>query len=209
MASTLIHLAIAKKVQEQFPVQNQKDFYLGAIAPDISKQIGQSREESHFLINTEEDIPNIQLFIKRYPRFFQNSFDLGYFTHLFADKVWNESFLPRFMKENKIKLLDGTEVEVSKEEMKDMIYSDYTNLNVSIIDTYQLDLSLFYEEFTPPKTTITEVPINQLDILLNKTGIIIENSTNDKTYTFDMTSIKDYINFTSNEIVRIIKALES
>ena len=35
MASTIIHLAIAKKVQEKIRVENLKDYYLGAIAPDI------------------------------------------------------------------------------------------------------------------------------------------------------------------------------
>ena len=74
MASTIIHLAIAKKVQEKIKVENLKDYYLGAIAPDISKQVGESRETSHFLINTKEDIPNINVFVKRYPLFQYNSF---------------------------------------------------------------------------------------------------------------------------------------
>ena len=38
--------------------ENKKDYYLGAIAPDISKQIGESREKSHFLINTKKEMPN-------------------------------------------------------------------------------------------------------------------------------------------------------
>ena len=69
MASTIIHLAIAKKVQEKIRIENKKDYYLGSIAPDISKQIGESREVSHFLINTKEDIPNLNIFVKRYPLF--------------------------------------------------------------------------------------------------------------------------------------------
>ena len=69
MASTVIHLAIAKKLREQLDISNEKDFYLGAIAPDISKQIGESKEESHFLINSPNETPNINLFIKRYPTF--------------------------------------------------------------------------------------------------------------------------------------------
>ena len=40
MASIMIHLAIAKKVKEHFDIRKEKDYYLGAIAPDISRQIG-------------------------------------------------------------------------------------------------------------------------------------------------------------------------
>ena len=205
MASTIIHLAVAKKVLEKVEVDNLKDYFLGAIAPDISKQIGQNREISHFLYNTAEDIPNIPLFIKTYPLFKYTAFDLGYFTHLYTDKIWNERFLPNYAKENKIKLLDGTIMEVSAEQMKDMIYSDYTNLNTQVIDEYHLDLSLFYEEYIPPRTKIKEIPINNLDILLNKIGIIIENSKEEKTYALDFESIKEFINQCANEIINEIK----
>ncbi len=205
MASTIIHLAIAKKVKDQIEVDNPKDYYYGAIAPDISKQIGQDREISHFLVNTRDDIPNINLFVKRYPLFRYNSFNLGYFTHLYTDKLWNEKYLPNFVKENSIKLVDGTVVKASPEEVKEMIYSDYTNLNTSVIDEYGLDLSIFYEEFTKPTTNFQEIPIDQIPILLNKIGLIIENSKESKTYSFDFSSIKEFIDNSAEEIVQEIK----
>ncbi len=143
MASAIIHLAIAKKVKDHITVDNPKDYFLGAIAPDISKQIGRSKEESHFLVNTREDVPNLNVFVKRYPYFKYNSFDLGYFTHLFTDKEWFEDFMPKLTANNSIKLLDGTIIQTTPEEMRNMIYSDYTNLNIRIIEKYDLDLSLF------------------------------------------------------------------
>ena len=205
MASTITHLAVAKKVLEQIEVDNQRDYFLGAVAPDISKQVGQSREISHFLFNNQDDAPNINLFVKRYPLFKYNSFDLGYFTHLYTDKIWNESFLPTFTRENRIKLISGETVEATKEEVQNMIYSDYNSLNSEIIDEYQLDLSLFYEEYVPPKTNMKEIPIENLDILLNKIGIIIENANTDNIYAIDFGSIKEFINRCADEIVREIK----
>ena len=184
MASVIIHLAIAKKVKEKLKLKENKDYYLGAIAPDISKQIGEDKEQSHFLINTKKNIPNLSLFIKRYPFFSNNPFQLGYFIHLFTDKLWYEEFLPQYRRNDFIKLQDGTSINVDKDGLQDIIYSDYSNLNIQIIDEYHLDLSLFYEEFTLPKTTFLEIPIEKLDILLNKTGIIIENSKEEKKYTF-------------------------
>lgn len=201
MASSIIHLAIAKKVAEKVDIENKKDYYLGSIAPDIAKQIGTSRDESHFIINSEEDIPNIRLFVKRYPTFKYNSFNLGYFTHLYTDKVWTKDVISNIVSNNSIKLLDGTIMNTTTEEIQQMIYSDYTNLNVEIIDEYNLDLSLFYENFEIPNTNIREIPVNRLDILINKMGIIIENSKENKAYTFDSYLIKEFINKTSEEII--------
>ncbi len=205
MASSIIHLAIAKKVNEKIKVENQKDYYLGAIAPDISKQIGESREKSHFLINTINEIPNIDLFKKRYPTFMYNSFDLGYFTHLYADKYWRKEFLPSIKQNDFIKLTNGSFIKATKEDIEKMIYSDYTNLNIIIIEDYDLDLSLFYEDFIIPKTNFKEIPINHLDILINKMGILIENSKSEKTYTLDLEKIKEFIEKTSNEIIKELK----
>ena len=59
MASALIHLAVAKNLLKDLKVENEKDYLLGSIAPDLAKQIGTSRIDSHFLIHTKEDVPNI------------------------------------------------------------------------------------------------------------------------------------------------------
>lgn len=205
MASALIHLAIAKKVQEQIKVEDKKDYYLGAIAPDISKQIGLGHDESHFQLNTIDNLPNINLFMKRYPLFQYNSFDLGYFTHLYTDKKWKKEFMSEIINNNSIKLLDGTIIKTTKEEMKNMIYSDYTNLNTKLIDDYNLDLSLFYEDFQKPKTKIKEIPIEELDILINKMGILIENTKEEKAYTFEIEPVEKFINETSKEILKLLK----
>lgn len=204
MASAIIHLAIAKEIRKKISVQNlnEKDYYLGAIAPDISKQIGLSKEESHFLINTRENVPNIDIFTKRYPKFKYNSFDLGYFTHLYADKLWFEEFLPTISENNSIKLLDGTIIQTTPEEVVNMIYSDYTNINTEVIEKYDMDLSLFYEDFIMPKTEIKEIPIEQLDILINQMGILIENSKSEKKYTFDIYIIDNFIQHATEEIIK-------
>ena len=205
MSSIMIHLAIAKKVKEHFDIRKEKDYYLGAIAPDISRQIGESKEKSHFLINTTDNIPNITLFIKRYPTFKYNSFNLGYYTHLMTDKLWIENFIPTLIQDNTIKLLNGSILSTNPEEIENMLYSDYTNINRQIIDEYEMDLSIFYEEFIPPTTQLNEIPIDQLDILLNKMGIIIENSKEEKSYTLDFEAVKAFIENSSKEIIEELK----
>ena len=79
------------------------------------------------------------------------------------------------------------------------------NINIQIIDKYNMDLSLFYEEFQKPNTTIDEIPIDKLNILIDKMGIIIENSKYEKNYIFDIYSIDNFIKETVNELEQKIR----
>ena len=205
MASTIIHMAIAKELENKLEIENKKDYYLGSIAPDIAKQIGLDRNTSHFSNNMRNGIPDINLFVKRYPTFKYNSFDLGYFIHLYTDKIWEKEIINKVVHENSIKLLDGTIINTTEEEIINLVYSDYTDLNKRIIDEYNLDLSLFYEEFQIPNSKIKEIPLNKLDILINKMGIIIENSKQKKVYTFDIHIIKNFIEDCSKQILEEIE----
>lgn len=208
MASAVIHLAVAKVLEPYFDIKNRKDYYLGSIAPDIAKQIGRTKQESHFLYEEKDDVPNIKMFTNKYPNFYKNDFDLGYYIHLFTDKLWFDKFLNTLVQSNSIRLIDGTIVNVPPEELPQLIYSDYTNLNVKVIEEYNMDLSLFYEEFEKPKTSIDEVPIEKLNILIDKMGVIIENSTNEKNYIFDIYLIKEFIETTKERILKEIKDYE-
>ena len=201
MASAIIHIAVAKCLENKLNIENKKDYYLGAIAPDISKQIGETKIKSHFLYETKESVPNIKYFLDKYPNFKKNSFELGYFIHLYTDKLWFDGFIDKLTCSNSIKLLDGTIISTSEKELSRLIYSDYTNLNIKLIDEYNLDLSLFYEEFQIPKTNFDDIPIEKLNILIDQMGIIIENSKEEKAYSFDIYSVKKFIEDSTNKIL--------
>ena len=208
MASAVIHLAVAKVLEPYLKITNKKDYYLGSIAPDIAKQIGESKQKSHFLYNERKDVPNIKMFTNKYPNFYKNDFDLGYYIHLFTDKLWFDKFLNNLVQSNSVKLIDGTILNTTPEELRNLIYTDYTNLNIKIIEEYNMDLSLFYEEFQKPNTKIEEIPINKLNILIDKMGIIIENSKREKNYVFDIYLIKQFIEDTIERILQEIKDYE-
>lgn len=205
MASVIIHLAIAKELDKRLNLKSKYDYYLGAIAPDIAKQIGISWDEAHFSLGFRRDTPNLELFKQRYPDYKENAFTLGYYTHLVADKEWSENFMEKLRCGDFIKLLDGTIIKSDQKEILDLIYSDYTNLNKKVIEEYDLDLSLFYEDFRKPKVEFKEIPVEKLDILINKMGILIENSKGEKTYTLDMDQIKLFV---SDVVNRLEKELE-
>lgn len=208
MASAVIHLAIAKVIEPHLNIKNKKDYYLGAIAPDISKHIGKTKQESHFLTKVEKKVPDLEKFKKKYPGFYQNDFDLGYYIHLFTDKLWSEDFLSKLIKNNSVKLKDGKLLKLTKKQLRKLIYQDYTNLNIKVIEEYNMNLSLFYEDFQIPNTKISEIPIEKLNILIDKMGIIIENSKQEKLYIFDIDLINNFIKETKEKFLIEIKDYE-
>ncbi len=48
MASAIIHICVAKELNKVLGLE-EHPLFLGSIAPDISKQIGETKEKSHFL----------------------------------------------------------------------------------------------------------------------------------------------------------------
>ena len=76
-----------------------------------------------------------------------------------------------------------------------------------MIDEYNLDLSLFYEE--PPKiqSEIEESPIDKLSIIIAKMGLIVQNSHERKTIIFDKDAICRYIDKTAEEFIYNLKEI--
>ena len=64
---------------------------------------------------------------------------------------------------------------------------------VQIIDAYELRLDLFYEEIPKFKDIISEIPMDKIDVLMDKMSIIIQNSTYDKEYVFDNFNANTFI----------------
>ena len=204
MASAVIHLCIAKEVNKYLNM-NLNELLLGSIAPDISKQIGETKEISHFLDHTnEDDIPNIDRFLQKYRTELDKPFEMGYFIHLLSDKYWFRdyvyNYIERYTKNNSKKKITYT-------ALRDLIYNDYTNINISLIDKYMLPLDIFSNEWDLPTSKITEIPVDKLNILIEKMGIIIEESKEEKTFLFDTNDIEIFITNTVKYIIKDIKML--
>lgn len=202
MASAIIHLCVAKEVNKYLKM-DENSILLGSIAPDIAKQIGQTKEISHFLDYTnEDDIPNIDRFLRKYRDSLDNPFNMGYFIHLLTDKYWFRDYVYQYIERY---TKESTKKKITYTAIKDVIYNDYTNINIDLIDKYTLPLDLFYSEFTIPSTNITEIPVDKLDILIEKMGMIIAESKEEKTFMFDTTDIEIFI---SNSVKYIIKDIQ-
>jgi len=87
------------------------------------------------------------------------------------------------------------------------IYNDYTNINISLIDKYNLDLKIFYNELPELDYIIEEIPMDKLDIIINKAGNIITNSKVNKTYLFDIRNIEKFVKMSVELILSEIEKI--
>jgi len=191
MASSVIHMCVAKKINEKLKY-NENMLLLGSIAPDISKHVGETKTRSHFFDDNEN--VDIDKFLRKYKDKLTHPFIMGYFIHLYTDLLWEKYFISDIIEKGTIKLLDGSEVEHTTEAYKKLIYNDYTNLNILLIDEYNLDLSLFYEEAIVPDIFMEEIPVERLHLLLEQTDLIIQNTKINKAYTFELENVIPFIN---------------
>lgn len=201
MASAIMHICVAKKVNEYLNM-DEKMLYLGTIAPDISKQIGESKNKSHFL--KDEDIPDVNMFYNKYKDYLNNPFEMGYYIHLLTDYYWFKEFIPKRIKNIKLKM-NNQELKLKPGDIGKIIYSDYTNLNINLIDHYDLTLKLFYEELEYPRARINEIPINKLKVIVDQMGLIVKNSTGNKTIMMEPDDIYAFLDETSEIIIETIK----
>ena len=119
MASAVIHLCVAKEINKYLKM-DEDYILLGSIAPDISKQIGETKEISHFLDHTnEDDIPNIDRFLSKYRSELNKPFEMGYFIHLLTDKYWFRDYVYKFIERY---TQDKLKKNMTYTAIKDLIY---------------------------------------------------------------------------------------
>ena len=207
MASAIIHMAVAHEVNKITKKDNKK-YMIGSIAPDISKLVGESRDLSHF-IDDGGDIPNIDKFLKKYKNNLSDDFVFGYFVHLYTDYLWFKYFIPEVYNDssNYITKLDGTKVKCNGDMVSLYIYNDYTNLNIRLLDEYNMDLSIFYEELPSIDNIIDEIPMDKLQVLIDKISLIIKNTRTHKDFIFDIDNVKKFVETSVDLILAKLKEL--
>ena len=124
-----MHIAVAEELYKKIKTKLDINYYgyiLGSIAPDLSKLLNTTRSNSHFLIQNTESI-DIDKFLNKYKPYLTNSFTLGYYIHLFTDKLFYEDYYPLFIKDDflfsVVKTLDNEVLKMSKDERKQLLYN--------------------------------------------------------------------------------------
>lgn len=207
MASSMIHIAVASELNKKLKKDNSK-LLIGTISPDISKLVGETKVKSHFLDSEDNDVPNLYKFLNKYKNDLNDDFVLGYYIHLYTDYLWFKYFIPEICNENLITKLDGTVVECKGRMAIMYIYNDYTNLNIKLIDEYDLDLKIFYNEIPEIKDIIKEIPMDKINLIVDKAGEIIENAKEVKEMVFNMENVNNFIKLSVEIIYSNLKDLK-
>ena len=207
MASSIIHIAVANEINKKINYDKNK-LLLGSIAPDISKLIGETRLKSHFLDSNKTDIPNIDKFLEKYQNRITDDFVMGYFIHLYTDYLWFKYFIPEFYSKPMITKLDGSVIKANSKMLSLYIYNDYTNLNIKLLDEYNLDLKIFYNEIPVIENIIDEIPMEKLNLIVDKAGEIIANSKEKKGFIFNIENIKKFIELSVKLIIAKIDEMD-
>ena len=201
-------MAVANEINKVIKKDTHK-LLIGSIAPDISKHLGETKVKSHFLDSEDTDIPNIDNFLNKYKDKLDDDFVIGYYIHLYTDYLWFKYFISEIYNEenNMITKLDGSIVKCNGNMLSIYIYNDYTNMNMKLLDEYNMDLSIFYEEIPYLENIIDEIPMNEIKTIVDKTSIIIKNSKEQKDFVFNIENIKKFIERSTELILARLKEL--
>lgn len=198
MASAIIHMAVAKKVNEVLNIKPENHLLLGSIAPDIAKMVGSKRYISHFINESDKDItnvPNIDNFLNKYKEYLVHPYELGYYIHLLTDVLWFKEYLPNIADDQELIIYkDGVPIKYDEDEYMRILYNDYTKMNVEVVDYYGMDFSLFYEKFDYPVNHIEEVDEKYFDDVIKKFGDLSSGEAN-ASYVMDIKRIVHFIEY--------------
>lgn len=211
MASFVVHMCVAKKINEKLKL-NDKKFLLGSIIPDISKITQEDKHYTHFIDEKEISFNNninLDKFIAKYKNHIKDDFVLGYYVHLYTDYLWYNFYVKDFINAKEIHLLDGKVIDNSSENYVKYVYSDYDNLNEMLIKKYKLNLELFDQELDKIDSIIEEINYNSIQKFINWTKENIAKPPNKDLKIFNLESIIKFIDDTSSEIfLKVISLLE-
>lgn len=205
MASSVIHMAVANEVNKVLKREPNK-YLIGSIAPDISKEIGEKRSISHFQ-DYHGDLPHVDRFLNKYKDYLKDDFVMGYYVHLYTDYLWFKYFIPEVYDKDLIRTLDGKKIPMDEKLVYEYIYNDYTNLNWKVIDKYDLELDIFFNELPQFENIIEEIPMDKINLIVDKAGLIIKNSTQEKNYVFNLENVENFIKLSTELILANLKEI--
>ena len=81
------------------------------------------------------------------------------------------------------------------------LYKDYDSLIKDVIDAYNIDLSFLKEDIPNIPYIIEEVPMNKLNIVIDKTNELVSKNVKYDLNVMNMDLINEFINLSKNKII--------
>ncbi|WP_125605474.1 hypothetical protein [Lapidilactobacillus bayanensis] len=131
MGSRMMHYTIGQVLAQRYGFSAR--FLLGAIAPDVQKNMAVAKDASHFIDRDERGFGeiNLQRFINQYQAQWNDEFVQGYYCHLIADEVWLQGPINQQARQ-------WSFGSPEREQYIDQHYQDFHSFNAILRDQYQL-----------------------------------------------------------------------
>ena len=97
-------------------------------------------------------------------------------------------------------MIDGNKIKYDK-DICYFLYEDYDTLIDDIINEYHIDLKFLKEELPQISNIIKEVPIDKLNIVVDKTYEVINKKNKSKLNVLNMDLLNEFINYSVNKII--------
>lgn len=207
MASSIIHLCIAKEVLKHIKL-NEKEFLYGNILPDFMKVKNYKlKDKLHFyekvtIGNVTKEIVNLEKFLEKHKQHLNDSVSLGVYSHFITDYLWIKNFIIYHL----ISIDGKPYIKTKRGNIRNnrrTVYKDYNKIVKWLHEEYNVSLDfikdieykgIFKEIYNAPKEQIYE-----------KMNEHMQNFEEGEMDIFTKEEIKGFIKSTSIEIINILK----
>lgn len=184
MPGYILHITAAQmlfnKATTDLAFINRDSFQFGNLIPDSVTD----KTYSHFRHPSRQEklmvYPDLDLFLNKYRQLLTDSSCMGYYFHLFIDRMYAKDYIPQivsFHDKNGVEAFDRKEITHALiKRTKELVpiktffsdeyyYGDFTKLNTYLIQRFDLSTNLIFNVENPG---ITEVNYTDIDKIQNQ-----------------------------------------
>ncbi|WP_050615687.1 zinc dependent phospholipase C family protein [Bacillus testis] len=127
MGSRIMHYIISRQLAKTLPIENKETFMIGGVSPDAARD----KEISHYYRGEVYDYTrhiDFSSFIEACQEEDNESYVLGYYTHLISDDLWLKGFYMPWLR-NRI---------IADRALAEKYHRDFHLLNAKLAEHYSL-----------------------------------------------------------------------
>lgn len=195
MPGFILHMTAAQMLFNKYTLHIDKDsFEMGNLIPDSVSD----KTASHFRHPRRHEklmvYPDLDLFLDKYKSLLTDSSCLGYYYHLFVDRIYAREYLPKlvsFHNENGLEVSDrkdithafikrtGERIPVNLFFSEEYYYGDFTRLNTYLLNRFHLSTSLKCDVANPGIEEVNYTDILSIQKQLNGYLDVPESAVNE------------------------------
>lgn len=194
MPGFILHITTAKMLFEKYKIKADRSaFEVGNLIPDSVSD----KTFSHFR-NPERNeklmvYPDLELFLNKYQHLLQDSSCLGYYFHLFVDRIYAKDYIPQIVTfydkngheaSNRADITHalikrtGELVPIKRFFSDEYYYGDFTKLNTYLMNRFQLSIDLSDPVENPGIEEVVYTDIKKIEKQLQEYLVIPEAAVN-------------------------------